>query len=451
MSVLPLNSARKEKGFMKKTILFFLLLCISFCISGCNIGNSTKQKYELVIQESEYVVSKPETTKFVNGDSIEIKTVILDDLDIELYLNGNLLRNRSYVEEDNKSFWEYKVIMPKEDSNITILTKEKDIINIADISTDEEVTYYYANDINGLNSSTELSDEQIEIFQGVYSKLLTAKAYKDVYCNCEAKLSFNYRYNHIEQGQIVNCFYKIAYHDHGIVVHNHAGYFQVIESNTFNKQLVLDTLGLFYVLEDDYIVPEYDSLKSDALGKRFLQSQNWPNNFGFGNLRAYLYGSVDSRDEAIIKYNDRVDGYEDYKYECSLKEENELYYLINVKQTHVSSGRTYEYAVMYYKNSIYDYANKVIYSNNLNVIKSILDNNFYSKYFEINGCRSLHSQLFDKGDHYLYVNYFADCVYGDWDVMDTLTYNRITTIIRKDGVIGKTNYKLIDVIYGEFD
>ena len=341
--------------------------------------------------------------------------------------------------------------MPKEDSNITILTKEKDIINIADISTDEEVKYYYANNINGLHSSTELSDEQIEIFQDVYSKLLTAKAYKDVYCNCEAKLSLNYRYNHIEQGKIVDCFYKIAYHDHGIVVHNHAGYFQVIESNTFNKQLVLDTLGLFYVLEDDYIVPEYDSLKSDALGKRFLQSQNWPNNFGFGNLRAYLYGSVDSYDEAILNYNDRVDSYEDYKYECSLKEENELYYLINVKQTHVSSGRTYEYAVMYYNNSIYDYANKVIYSNNLNVIKSILDNNYYSKYFEINGCRSLHSQLFDKGDHYLYVNYFADCVYGDWDVMDTLTYNRITTIIRKDGVIGKTNYKLIDVIYGEFD
>lgn len=426
---------------MKKTIFLILLICLSFYISGCD------DKCKLKIEDSEYIVSKPKQTRFVAGDNIEIKTIILDDLDIELYLNDEIIRNRSYSVEDNKAFWKYKVTMPREDSNITILTKEKKILKIKDISTDDEVTYYYADDINGTYASATLDDEQIEIFKGIYSKLLTTEAYKDVYCNCKAKFSLNYRYNHND----VNCFYKIAYHEHGIIVHNHAGYFQVIESDIFNRQLVLDMLGQFYVLEDDYIVPEYDCLKADALEKQFLESQNWPSDFGFGNLEAHIYGSVDSYDAAINHFDNRVNDNKDYKYEYSLKEENELYYLINVKQTTVKNGNTYEYVIMYYKNSVYDCDNNIIHSNDFNVIKRILDNNYYSNKYQIFGCKSLYSQLFDKGDHYLYVNYYVNCSFGDWDISDTLTYCRMTTIITKDGVIRKTNYKLIDIVYGEYD
>ena len=109
---------------MKKTIFLILLICLSFYISGCD------DKCKLKIEDSEYIVSKPKQTRFVAGDNIEIKTIILDDLDIELYLNDEIIRNRSYSVEDNKAFWKYKVTMPREDSNITILTKEKKIIKI---------------------------------------------------------------------------------------------------------------------------------------------------------------------------------------------------------------------------------------------------------------------------------------------------------------------------------
>ena len=436
---------------MRKTILLILLIWLSFYISGCDFKykpiiedgiSCSDHEYNLIIEDSEYIVLKPEKTRFVAGDNIEIKTIILDDLDIELYLNDVIIRNRSYSVEDNKVFWKYEVTMPREDSNITILTKEKKIIKINDISTDDEITHYYADDINGTYSSTALDDEQIEIFQDMYSKLLTTEAYQDVYCNCKAKLSLNYRYNRKEQGKVINYFYKIAYHEHGIIVHNHAGYFQVIESNIFNRQLVLDMLGLFYVLEDDYIVSEYDSLKADALEKQFLESQKWPSDFGFGNLEAYICGSVDSYDAAIKHHNNKVNDNKNYKYEYSLKEENELYYLINVKQTTVKNGSTYEYVIMYYKNSIYDFDNNIIHSNDFNVIKRILDNNYYSNNYQIFGSKILYSQLFDKGDYYLYVNYYVKCVFGDWDVSDKLTYGRMTTIITKDGLIEKTNYDI---------
>ena len=430
---------------MKKTILLILLIWLSFYISGCD------HKYNLVIEDSEYIVLKPEKTNFYAGDNIEIKTIILDDLDIELYLNDVIVRNRSYIVEANKAYWKYKVTMPREDSNITIFTKEKKIIKINDISTDDKVTQYYADDINGTVGSATLDDEQIEIFQDMYSKLLTTEAYQDVYCNCKAKISLNYRYDHKKNGKVINYFYKIAYHEHGIIVQNHAGYFQVIESDIFNRQLVLDMLGLFYVLEDDYIVSEYDSLKANALEKQFFESKNWPSDFGFGNLETHIYGSVDSYDDAIKHYNSRVNGNKNYKYEYSLKEENELYYLINVKLTTVENGNTNEYVIMYYKNSVYDYDNNIIHSYDFNVIKRILDNNYYSSKYQISGCKSLYSQLFDKGDYYLYVNYNINCAFGDYDMSDKLTYGRMTTIIAKDGLIVKTNYKLIDIVYGDYD
>ena len=62
---------------MKRLVLLILLLCLSFEISGCD------SKYKLIIEDSEYIVSKPENTRFDAFDKIEIKTVILDDLDIE--------------------------------------------------------------------------------------------------------------------------------------------------------------------------------------------------------------------------------------------------------------------------------------------------------------------------------------------------------------------------------
>ena len=84
---------------MKKTILFILLIWLSFYISGCDykykpiIESGCDHKYNLIIEDSEYIVLKPEKTRFVAGDNIEIKTIILDDLDIELYLNDVIIRN----------------------------------------------------------------------------------------------------------------------------------------------------------------------------------------------------------------------------------------------------------------------------------------------------------------------------------------------------------------------
>ena len=72
------RGTRKECDvFMKKTIFLILLICLSFYISGCD------DKCKLKIEDSEYIVSKPKQTRFVAGDNIEIKTIILDDLDIK--------------------------------------------------------------------------------------------------------------------------------------------------------------------------------------------------------------------------------------------------------------------------------------------------------------------------------------------------------------------------------
>ena len=49
------------------------------------------------------------------------------------------------------------------------------------------------------------------------------------------------------------------------------------------------------------------------------------------------------------------------------------------------------------------------------------------------------------------VNYYVDFSLGDWCVSNALTYGRMTTTITKDGVIGKSNNKLIDIVYGEYD
>ena len=451
----------KELGFFyikhkRNKKIIKLLSTISFCVLGLVILYSiiafilNDYKYGLIIEDSKYIVLKPEKSRFDAGEKIEIKTIIHDNLDIELYLNDEIIRTRTYSVEDKKEFWNYEFTMPKEDSNITILTKEKKIIKIKDISTNEEVTHYYADDINGPYSSATLNDEEIEMFKDMYSKLLTTEAYQNVYCNCKAKFSLNYRYNHNENGKIINCFYKIAYHEHGIIVYNHAGYFQVIENDVFNRQLVLDMLGLFYVLEDDYIVPEYDSLKADALENHYYKSQNWPNDFGFGNLEARICGSVNSYDEAIKDFNNKSYN-KNYKIEYSLKEETDFYYLINAKQTTLKTGDIYEFLIMYYKNSVYNYDDGIILTNDTNVIKKILDNNFYINNYQIIGTKSFYSQLIDKGDHYLYVNYYANCTFGDWDLSDVICYHRMTIIITKDGEIGKIKNKLIDMSYGQYD
>ena len=74
---------------MRKTILFILLIWLSFYISGCDYeykpiveGNisGSDHEYNLIIEDSEYIVLKPVKTRFVAGDNIEIKTIILDDI-----------------------------------------------------------------------------------------------------------------------------------------------------------------------------------------------------------------------------------------------------------------------------------------------------------------------------------------------------------------------------------
>jgi hypothetical protein len=419
-----------------------MYICLFVC--GCN------PKYKLTIEDSEYIVLKPEKRRLSFGDSITLKTVMLDNEDIELYLNEEIVRTRSYIVEDGVNFWQYKFNMPKKDSTIKISTKEKKKVNIKDISTNEEVTLYYANDINGTLGSAHLNEKQIEIFNEMYSKLLTTEAYQDVYCNCESKISVNYRYNHIDNGKVIDCFYSIAYHDHGITVWNHSGYYQVIESDTFNRQLVLDMLGLFYVLEDDYIIEEYDKLKGDELEKVYLESPKWPNDFGFGDVEGHIYGSAESYEEAVKKFKARVKDNKDYKYEYSLIEENKFYYLINAKQTYVKNGNIYDIPVIYYKNNIFDYENNMLYTKDTNEMKKIMDHTYLSGIYNILGSEFFASQIIDKGEYYLYVIYSAQLCGGDWGISDTITYSRITNVISKDGLIEEKESKLIDIIYGDY-
>lgn len=114
---------------MKLNLLKYINLCSILALiflSSCESGQTCKSQYKLEFCNQEFLIEDYDS-KYEEGNIIEIKTKILIDADINVFVN-DLQIPKTYSGSD---YWGYSFVMPSKDTFVKIVTKDgfKEILN----------------------------------------------------------------------------------------------------------------------------------------------------------------------------------------------------------------------------------------------------------------------------------------------------------------------------------
>lgn len=107
-----------------KTVRIFLLFCLFILLSGCNYIHNEDTKYDVSVVDEHNLLAERINESYFKNDLVCIKTHILNDSNIDIFVNGNNIGKYSRCDD---SYLYYYFNMPSTDVIIDIkITKKSD-------------------------------------------------------------------------------------------------------------------------------------------------------------------------------------------------------------------------------------------------------------------------------------------------------------------------------------
>lgn len=108
---------------MKKILLFSLCVLLAFSAVGCGEGGNEKNLFRLTVTDSgEFLTEKPEQTEYAPGTVLLFRAGVLTDVDLGMFVDGELYAIQNAVETENGYVWEYALEMPSHDVTVEFRT-----------------------------------------------------------------------------------------------------------------------------------------------------------------------------------------------------------------------------------------------------------------------------------------------------------------------------------------
>lgn len=183
-----------------------------------------------------------------------------------------------------------------------------------------------------------------------------------------------------------------------------------------------------------------------------LNGARYPENFILEELNGYgrVIESASSREEALKVAAEHFNSGWCTTVENRLEVETDLFYGLYVKWAYRSGGAGepvsyYDEYVVSYKKDVYDFENKQFFTENADIIKSILnyscfDHNYISPEYLGFAQKVYSADITKNGDHYEYIAYGLTRVFGDWGEQDELYLLKL--VVEIDFATGKTSYRV---------
>jgi|LSQX01.1.fsa_nt_gb hypothetical protein len=102
---------------MKKIYLSLLLVFSALILTSCDQFN--KERYNIFIDDEFRHITNELNQFYYEGDEVVIRTGVLYDVDLELYINDKFHSIQTAVEVDEGYIWEYYLTMPSYDIDIS--------------------------------------------------------------------------------------------------------------------------------------------------------------------------------------------------------------------------------------------------------------------------------------------------------------------------------------------
>lgn len=183
-----------------------------------------------------------------------------------------------------------------------------------------------------------------------------------------------------------------------------------------------------------------------------LNGARYPENFIFEELNGYgrVIESAASREEALELAAEHFNSDWCTTVENRLEIETDLFYGLYVKWDYRSGGAGepvtyYDEYVVSFKKDVYDSENKQFFTENVEIIKSILNYTCYDheyispEYLGFAG-KVYSSDIVKIGDKCEYIAYGLTGVGGDWGMQDELNFLKL--VVGIDLATGKTSYNI---------
>lgn len=210
----------------------------------------------------------------------------------------------------------------------------------------------------------------------------------------------------------------------------------------------------------------FEMISDDELEYIFKNASKYPTDMGIINGKVYgrVINSSTTKENAIEV---ATEYFTDVRYQFStnivvdtyIDIETELFYGIYVKWEHDSAGKKsyYDEYVISFKKNICDYTPKRLHigselkiifkTNDLNIIKYVMDYLYYNDTYNIEGFILLNSIIEENDNEYKYTFYEIETCYGDWGLQDQVSLVKNVFIINKESGEVSTTSEVIKTIY----
>ena len=183
-----------------------------------------------------------------------------------------------------------------------------------------------------------------------------------------------------------------------------------------------------------------------------LNGARYPENFVFEELEGYgrVIKSASSQEESLEVATEHFNSGWCTTVECRLTVETDLFYGLYVKWDYRNGGvgepvAYYDEYVVSFKKDVYDFENKQFFTEDSEIIKSILNYTCYDheyinpEYLGFAG-KIYSSDIIKNDDKYEYIAYGLTGVGGDWGMQDKLYFLKL--VVEVDLATGKTSYNV---------
>lgn len=142
---------------MKKIVIliltFFLLV-----LGGC--GN--EKKFSLSINNRKNIIIEPLLEKYSANDLVIVKTKVIEDMELGLYLDDVLVSIPKTIKEDENLYWEFSFKMPNKDAIISFHTPTEKIIYYDNeiVSVSYTISFSYTYDVDTYKEHKKFVEEK---------------------------------------------------------------------------------------------------------------------------------------------------------------------------------------------------------------------------------------------------------------------------------------------------